>query len=321
VAKKRVTSADVARLSGVSQATVSYVMNDDPRQSISPETKQRVLEVAAALGYEPSAAARTLRSGTSRLVLVVLQFEQVDPNIALTLNALGRELTSHGYTLVWHVGRLGALREPHPSATLTPAVVLTFGDTLPQTERFLARFGVPIVSLGTGEGRGRVGALQVGYLFERGLRQLVFVAPERPDLQGFALSHGEGVRAACAERGLEPPRFLTLPMAREGAREALKGFLEVHPRPLGLCCYNDEVAFAALAGLADHRVRVPEDVAVIGCDDIPLAQLAQPPLTTVAFAGEASRALVLENILAAARDGAVQPAADVPPAVVVRGSA
>ena len=71
----RVTSEDVARASGVSRATVSYVLNNDPRQSIPQETRERVLKVARELGYRPFTAARILRAGYSRIVLVVLQFE------------------------------------------------------------------------------------------------------------------------------------------------------------------------------------------------------------------------------------------------------
>ena len=67
-----VTSADVARESGVSRTTVSYVLNGTPGTSISDATRQRVLEAAARLGYAPSAAARTLRSGRSDLVLCLL---------------------------------------------------------------------------------------------------------------------------------------------------------------------------------------------------------------------------------------------------------
>jgi DNA-binding LacI/PurR family transcriptional regulator len=70
--RRRPTSGDVARLSGVSRATVSYVLNKDPRQSISLATRSRVLDAAQQLGYVPSAAATALRRGRSRLVLLAL---------------------------------------------------------------------------------------------------------------------------------------------------------------------------------------------------------------------------------------------------------
>ena len=99
-----VTSVDVARASGVSRATVSYVLNNDVRQSIPEETRERVLKAARDLGYSPFTAARILRVGHSQLVLVVLPFEQVDPAMARYLKALEEGLAARGFTLIWHVG-------------------------------------------------------------------------------------------------------------------------------------------------------------------------------------------------------------------------
>src|SRR4051794_33842882 len=78
---RRVTSADVARLAGVSRATVSYVHNDTPQQTISGPTRARVLDAAARLGYAPSAAARTLRTGRSDIVLCLLPDWPIGPEV------------------------------------------------------------------------------------------------------------------------------------------------------------------------------------------------------------------------------------------------
>ena len=86
----------VARASGVSRATVSYVLNNDPRQSIPAETRERVLKAARTLGFQPFAPARSLRAGYSRLVLLVVQFEQVDPNVACDLHYLETGLAGMG---------------------------------------------------------------------------------------------------------------------------------------------------------------------------------------------------------------------------------
>jgi DNA-binding LacI/PurR family transcriptional regulator len=114
--KRRVTSEDVARASGVSRATVSYVLNNDPRQSIPLETRERVLTVARELGYRPFTPARILRAGYSRIVLVVLQFELVDPAIARSLKELEAALAGQGFSLIWYVGLHTALGHIHPSA-------------------------------------------------------------------------------------------------------------------------------------------------------------------------------------------------------------
>src|SRR5262245_23907323 len=120
---RRVTSADVARASGVSRATVSYVLNNDPRQSISPETRERVLQAVEELGYRPFAPARILRAGRSQIVLAVLPFELVDPGLARGLKKLEAGLAAQGFSLIWYVGAPGPPGHTHPSANLTPAVI------------------------------------------------------------------------------------------------------------------------------------------------------------------------------------------------------
>ena len=103
-------------------APASYVLNNDPRQSIPAETRERVLKAARTLGYQPFAPARSLRAGYSRLVLLVVQFEQVDPNVARDLHYLETGLAGHGYSLIWHVGAHVTAGLTNPSANLTPAV-------------------------------------------------------------------------------------------------------------------------------------------------------------------------------------------------------
>src|SRR6185312_9765886 len=85
---RRVTSADVARLAGVSRATVSYVLNETPGQTISISTRGRVLDAAARLGYAPSAAARTLRTGRSDVVLCLLPDWPIGPEVGSMLGNL-----------------------------------------------------------------------------------------------------------------------------------------------------------------------------------------------------------------------------------------
>src|SRR5690242_1058944 len=100
----RVTSADVARLAGVSRATVSYVLNDRPGQSISTDTRSRVLDAAARLGYAPSAAARALRSGRSEVVLCLLPDWPIGPEVGALLGNLSTEMARAGLTFVVHPG-------------------------------------------------------------------------------------------------------------------------------------------------------------------------------------------------------------------------
>src|SRR5260370_37802408 len=126
-ARRKLTSVDVARASGVSRATVSYVLNNDRRRNIPLETRERVLKAAQKLGYRPSAPARALRAGKSRLILGVLQFERVDPNLARDMHYLEAGLATRQFTLIWHVGTQ-MVGPTHPSTNLGAALVIGIVD-------------------------------------------------------------------------------------------------------------------------------------------------------------------------------------------------
>ena len=111
---RRITSADVARLAGVSRATVSYVLNDTPRQSISADTRNRVLDAAATLGYAPSAAARALRTGRSDVVLCLLPDWPIGSEVGSLLGFVSTALAREGLTFVVHPGN----REDRPISEL-----------------------------------------------------------------------------------------------------------------------------------------------------------------------------------------------------------
>lgn len=319
---KRVTSTDVARASGVSQATVSYVFTQDARQSISAETRARVLKVAAELGYRPFAPARILRSGQSQLVLAFLPFEQVDPGMARGLKALEAGLAEHGFSLIWYVGVPNPTGQTQLAANLTPAVIASFADEPePAMLAFLRQFNVPIVSMSNPQSLQPVGKIQVTQLVQQGKRRIVFAAPERRDVQKIAHARLAGVREQCAALGLAPPFVQTIPLSRTGASAALAQLLDQQSPPFGVCCYNDEVALALLAALGDANLPIPEAVAVIGCDDIPLAQFSRPPLTTINLDTSQLLGARLENILAASQGKLLAEVSPSPLSLIGRASA
>src|SRR3954454_12725290 len=142
---RRVTSADVARLAGVSRATVSYVLNDTPRQTISASTRTRVLDAAASLGYAPSAGARTLRTGRSDVVLCLLPDWPIGPEVGAMLGNLSTELARAGLTFVVHPGN----REERPISeiwkAITPAAVIAFADFSDDEMAAMRAAGVALV--------------------------------------------------------------------------------------------------------------------------------------------------------------------------------
>src|SRR5258705_2842197 len=288
---RRVTSADVAREAGVSRATVSYVLNDTPHQKIPEKTRQRVLDAAIRLGYAPSAAARALRAGRSDLVLCLLPNWPIGPETGAALENLSASLAEFGITFVVH---------PRGSATrtiseiwkpMTPAAVLAYEDFSADEEAAMRAAGVELAVVLFGRSRQhrreldvpqqRIGRLQVEHLAAAGHRRLGYALPDDARLRIFAEPRLDGVRGACADLGLDEPTEITVGLDRDRGADAVKSWRTARPPVTAVCAYNDEVAFAVLAGARSLGLTAPRDIAVIGVDDIPTARLADPPLTTV----------------------------------------
>jgi DNA-binding LacI/PurR family transcriptional regulator len=312
----RVTSADVARAAGVSRATVSYVLNDTPHQTISAGTRTRVRDAAAALGYAPSAAARTLRTGRSDVVLCLLPDWPIGQEVGALLGNLSSVLARSGLTFVAHPGS----REDRPIAeiwkALTPAAVLAFADFSDDEIDAMRSAGVALVVALLGRTRQRrrelevsqqlVGRLQAVHLAAAGHTRIGYAYPDDERVRIFADPRLDGAREACAERGLAEPAVCTVPLDPAAAATAIG-----HWRGGGvtaICAYNDEVALAVLAGMRRLGLTAPGDLAVVGVDDIPAARLADPALTTVTTDQQAVAAHLAATIVAAI-NGRAEPLA------------
>ena len=303
----RVTSADVARAAGVSRATVSYVLNDTPHQTISAGTRTRVRDAAAALGYAPSAAARTLRTGRSDVVLCLLPDWPIGQEVGALLGNLSSALATAGLTFVAHPGS----REDRPIAeiwkALTPAAVLAFADFSDDEIDAMRSAGVALVVALLGRTRQRrrelevsqqlVGRLQAVHLTAGGHTRIGYAYPDDERVRIFADPRLDGAREACAELGLAEPVVCTVPLDPVAAADAIG-----HWRASGVtavCAYNDEVALAVLAGMRRTGLAAPGGLAVVGVDDIPAARLADPALTTVTTDQQAVAAHLAATIVAA----------------------
>jgi DNA-binding LacI/PurR family transcriptional regulator len=291
VKARRATSADVAREAGLSRATVSYVLNDTPHQKIPEETRRRVLDAAARLGYAPSAAARALRSGRSDVVLCLLPDWPMGPEVGAMLGNLSTALAMQGMTFVAHP----TARADRPIAdiwkAITPAAVLAFEELSDTEVAAMRAAGVAVVVALLGRSRQRrrelevpqqrIGRLQVEHLAAVGHTGLGYAYPDDQRLHIFAQPRLDGARTACADLGLGPPLVHTVPLDADEAAVAVQLWRGAGTGVTAVCAYNDEVALALLAGLRLLGLQAPDDLAVIGVDDIPVARLAAPPLTTV----------------------------------------
>lgn len=326
---RRTTAKDVAQRAGVSQSTVSYVLNDTPNQTIPQTTRARVHAAAAELGYTPSAAARALRRGSSESVLVVLPDAPIGEAIAQAIEAVAEVLEPHGYTVVYRrqqEGRsLSALWHE-----LMPAAIVNLAAFPPEEEAPIEAAGIPVIgtSLDPQDRRAigvpqlAVGRLHVEHLTSRGHRRLGFAASTDPKVREFLTRRLEGVRQACAERGLHEPVVVDVPLDLAGAVQAVGALLDLDDPVTAVSAYNDEIAFAVLGALRERGFTAPDGLAVVGVDDIPLARFAVPPLTSVDVhsdvIGHDIGRLVLRRLKPAADDGAPLAASTVD--LVVRSS-
>ncbi|MFB4303856.1 LacI family DNA-binding transcriptional regulator [Actinomadura sp. NTSP31] len=307
-APRRVTSADVARESGLSRATVSFVLNDKPNKSIPPATRERVLQAAARLGYTPYAPARTLRSGRSDIVVLVLPPWPQGPTVNDLVERAAEALTEAGYTLVTHVHSGGPDRLAAISVALAPAALVGLQPFSADELDGIRRIGTTKVfpppessadyDLAVTLWSRGVGRLQAEHLIARGHTRIAYALPDDPRLSGLARGRLEGVTQACAEAGLPFPVVSTVPLDTEAAARVVEAWRATASPSTAVCAYNDEIALAVLAGMRTAGLSAPADLAVIGADDITAARFAVPPLTTVAIdsgdvGADLARALLL----------------------------
>ncbi|MEV8220138.1 LacI family DNA-binding transcriptional regulator [Microbacterium sp. NPDC077391] len=280
----RVSMAMVAQRAGVSGQTVSRVANGSPR--VDPETRARVERAMAELGYRPNRAARALRTGRSQTLGLVAQTLATVGNSRM-LQAVADAAASRGYALT--VLTLGAdadiadafdrLRDQGVDG----AIVLNEATALardaasgglrlvvvdsPPDERFTV--------IGTDHASGARAATE--HLLRAGHRAVHHLAGP---VGSFASAERErGWRDALAAAGIDPPEPV------RGDWSAASGFESVARMPASgvtaIFAANDQMALGALRALAESGRRVPDDVAVMGFDDIADAADFQPPLTTV----------------------------------------
>ncbi|MBO9627644.1 MAG: LacI family DNA-binding transcriptional regulator [Microbacterium sp.] len=286
----RVTGADVARAAGVSQATVSYVLSGNTRQSIPATTRKRILDAADRLGYVPHVSARALRTGQSSVVVLTLPVMSDSPTMSDMIESASAALGRQGFTLLTYVGG-----ERPSAATLlasvAPAAVLALRP-FPATE--LARFrgaGVRLVvpyAETTRDGGwadwidwGPTAQLQVDHLISRGRRRIGFAASAEFGDAPVVRRRIATINHALEEHGLEPVSLRTMPSDPAAIIRALREWREDVPDLDGICAHTDSIAIGVLYAARELGLSVPDDIGVVGADDLPFSAMVVPALTTV----------------------------------------
>ncbi len=329
-ATRKVTSADVARHAGVSRATVSYVVNGVSDAGISAETRERVLAAATELGYSQYGPGRALKSGRSDVVLFVLNDMPVGHAINQLVHELQVRFSANGLSLLLY--RVGPNSNPLSRIwrEIGPRAVIGFDSIGSQDANEMRRAGVDVVrvSLGATDGpdvltfaEAGVGESQVRFLAGLGHRRIGYAYPDEPRVATFAIRRLEGARYACRELGLPELAVRTVGIQRSDVADTVRSWVTPETGITAICAFNDLLAFAVVAGLRDNGLSVPGDVAVIGVDNDPIADLVSPTITTIETPYATTAEQVVARLAPSPNEPGAEEVAATLPKVIVRESA
>src|SRR4051794_16386641 len=328
------TIADIARLAGVSKSTVSRALNDSPL--IGVETKEQIQRIAREHRFERNEPARRLSLKKSNVVALVTYPHQsspaaADPFLLEVMSGISSGLYGRGYDLL-------VIQQPAKdtewieryldSGRVDGFVVLAATCTQRQMDA-LNDAGAPFVVWGRPSATGRFssvtgdsaegGRLATKHLIDRGAERIAFLGgPARePEVQ----LRYEGYERALREAGreLDPALVVHGSWSGPGAAVAVTTLLDQAPAVDGIFANSDLIAIGAIQQLRARGRSVPDDVAVVGYDDVALAALASPPLTTIRQDTGLAGRLLAENLLQQIRKHAVT-SVSIPAELVVRES-
>lgn len=280
----------MAARAGVSRATVSYVLNGTANQTISPRTAKAVLKAAEDLGYRPNPFAQSLKRGRGGTVLLPLPEAPNVIVLAAGIDACAAALAELGLTLVTDVtqyestaSRTDAWMRLHPAAVID--MFLPTGDpgVEPLREAGIAVLTSTAAPVADGSAADTIAhearQTQLEYLLDKGHRRILVAGPAARNAaherhrRSWAAAAGKAVGATVTAQRAQ--------LTRRGVEAVADGWCNSTERPDAIAAFNDDFAIALLSAFAVRGVRVPDDVAVIGVDDIPLAAACTPSLTTM----------------------------------------
>lgn len=326
------TIEDVARRAGVSTATVSRVLNQT--DAVRAGLRAKVQAAVAALAYVPHAGARTMklrRSGTIGAV-----FPTVDNAIfAQAINALQRRLADAGHQLLIATSDYDPVTEERQALTLlargVDGLLLCGGGQSPELIERLQQRAVPVVHVMSwpapaericvGFDNAQAMKQVVKYLITMGHRRIAMLAGVTRD-NDRAAERVRGVREALAAARIAFPasRLVERRYGLEPARDGLRQLMAVDPAPTAIVCGNDVLAFGALLEAQALGIAVPQQLSIIGFDDLDLAAHLRPALTTVHVPADEMWRCAADRVLAALAGGELQRATQIQVSLVVRDS-
>ncbi len=295
---KRVTSLDVAKKAGVSRTTVSFVLNNVAGMQISEETRKRVLQAARDLGYVPDAAAQALASGRSKTIglLLARRPHVIASDMFLTqvLEVLVREVNRQGMRLLLEVAEDFENRESYLKLVRSNSIdgIIYSGPLTEDAALYsLVEHGVPTVLMGTLPGSSyysvdvdnRAAAQRAtAHLISLGHKRLACLTNARLSYSA-AVDRLQGFKDALAAAKLP----VDYDLIRYGEFDPESGYfqmkyiLDATPPPTAIFVASDVVAFGAMEAIRERGLRIPQDIALVGFDDVPVSRYIEPSLTTI----------------------------------------
>ncbi len=327
------TLAELAELAGVSTATVSRSLAGST--VIAEATRTRIVALAREHGFQVNQAARNLRLKRTGAIGVVLplghEAEQhlSDPFFMSLLGPLADAIADRGHDLLlsrvipkddrW----LDAIVD---AGRVDGVIVIGQSNQIDAIERTAQRYRPMVVWGAASPGKTQItvgsdnvagGRLAAEHLLAQGRTRLAFFG--NIEVPEFAARHA-GFQQALVVAGAVQATLLPMHLTSEASYSAIEAYLAGHPSPDGIVAASDVIAMSALRALASHGKRVPQDVGVIGYDDVLIATHTVPPLTTIRQDVEQGARVIVDLLFRRMAGAEVEPVS-MPPELILRGSA
>lgn len=329
---KRVTIDDVARLAEVHKATVSRALNERTRDQVNRDTVERVRLAAQRLGYAPDLMARSLRTRTSMSVGVIIP-DLTNPFFPPIVRGIESHLAPRGYSALLANTDSSELVERAVIAALldrrVDGLIIASGHMGDAALADAHRAGIPAVLVNRAAGgvpyplitgadvEGVTEAVE--HLASLGHRALLHIAG--PADISTSTTRSDAFVEACERSGIASAVVEADGLSIEGGLRAMEEWLDREPAPTGVLASNDLIALGVLRSLRRRGLRCPEDVSLVGYNDMPFAEEFSPSLTTVHVPTHDLGATAARMLLTAISSGQQQAeTVRLPVRLVVRGS-
>lgn len=286
-----VTIYDIAKHSGYSIATVSKTLNN---KSVSEQARKKILKAVEELHYTPNSSARTLATNKSWMIGVVfgenLGIGIAHPFFSQVIEGFKKHVELYNYDLLFVSRHMGLQQETYRHLQHRGVDGIVIIQSFGEDEMKNINMAIPTVYIdrpseepGTVYSDNRSGSrLAVNHLVENGHSKIAHIMGNQSNYAG--IERAKGFKQAMNDQGLSIPDNYLVDggyYSQAGGREAMIRLLSLEERPTAVYVAGDEMAIAAIKVIKESGLRVPEDISVVGFDDIQLAQHIDPPLTTI----------------------------------------